>query len=127
MPPKRNLPKVSNDFSLENLPFDTSKLSEESKLIVSILIYTVNNTREFEDAMKLKDKDIKTLETKVTHLERKLESIECKLDNSEVMEIMNDVITTDPSTPVVTNSENCISIVKHLVGNKHRINLPFSQ
>ena len=124
MPPKRNLPKVSNDFSLENLPFDTSKLSEESKLIVSILIYTVNNTQvKFEDAMKLKDKDIKTLETKVTHLENKIESMECKLDNSEVAERINDVIITGPSTPVVTIGENCISIVKNLLGNKLRMNL----
>ena len=45
---------VQNYFSLDNLPFDISKLSDESRLIVSILMYTVNNAQDkFDDIMQV--------------------------------------------------------------------------
>ena len=124
MPPKRNLPKVQNEVILDNLPFDISKLSDESRLIVSILMYTVNNAQEkFDDAMKVKDKNIKTLETKVSILENKIESMESKFDNNEAVERMNDIIITGPSTPTSRAGEVCGSVVRDLIRNTLRVNI----
>ena len=124
MPPKRNPPKVQNDFILDNLPFDISKLSEESRLMVTILMYTVNNAQEkFDDAMKVKDKNIKTLETKVSILENKIESMESKFDNNEALERMNDIIITGPTTPVSRSGEVCGSVVMDLIRNTLMVNI----
>ena len=76
MPPKKNKPSNSaiHTYNLDNLPFDLSKLSDESLLIVSILMYMVNNNQKnFTKALESTDNGVKILSEKVKCLERKLE------------------------------------------------------
>ena len=87
-------------------------------------MYTVNNAQEFfYDVMKVKDKNIKTLETKV--LKNKIESMESKFDSNKSLKIMNDVIITGPSTTVSRAGEFCGSVV--IVESQLKISLPATE
>ena len=64
-PSKKNAESI---VDIESLPFDISKLSEESKVIISILM-TVNQSQEmFAEANEQKDNVIKCLFGKVNKL-----------------------------------------------------------
>ena len=75
--------------NLDELPFDLSVLSEESKLLVSILMYNVSTIqKQFTAEIKEKHTEIRILNTNVTHLEKNLETIQFKLDENEVANVM---------------------------------------
>ena len=80
MPPKKNKPSnsVIPTYYLDNLPFHSSKLSDKSRLIVSILVYTVTNNQEnLLKRWKVKlYSDVKMLSEKVKCLERKLKVLD---------------------------------------------------
>ena len=89
-PSKKNAKSIVN---IENLPFDISKLSEESKVIVSIVMYTVNQSQEiFAKANEEKDNVIKCLSEKVSKLELKLAIVDKKLDEKESTERLNNIV-----------------------------------
>ena len=68
MPPKKNNVGRSRGISLDNLPFDTSNLSEENLLMLNVLIYTVNNNRK-EMINELKGKPYALLIDESTELQ----------------------------------------------------------
>ena len=87
MPPKKNKPSNSATptYDMDNLPFDLSKLSDESRLIVYILMHTVNKNQEnFTEAMKSKDSGVKMLSEIRKCLERKLEVLGRKIHEKDV-------------------------------------------
>ena len=69
MPLKKNkLRKFSYSYvyDLDKLPFDLFKVSDESRLIVSILMYTVNNNQDnFTKPMESKNNEVKMLSEKI--------------------------------------------------------------
>ena len=80
-PSKKNVKSIVN---IGNLLLDISKLSEESKVILSILIYTINQSREmFGNANVEKDNVIICSSEKVNKLELKLAIIDYKFDAKE--------------------------------------------
>ena len=73
MPEKKNKPSNSAipTYDLDNLPFDLSTLSDESRWILSIImyLYTVNNNNHqenFTKAIENKDIEVKMLSEKVS-------------------------------------------------------------
>ena len=125
MPPKRNKAIVENSLNIDNLPFDTSKLSEESKLIVSILMYTVNQTQEmFSKSLREKDKIIDNLNDKVTKLEQKIMVVESKLDDDEATVRLNDVIISGENVPNFQQGESTNIVACDLLKSKLNTHLP---
>lgn len=127
MPPKARGKNVNNDgiVNIENLPFDISKLSEESKLIVSILMYTVNQSQElFVKANEEKDKVIKGLTEKVTKLEHKLLIIDNKLEEKVSKERLNDIVIGGPNVPLGQLNEDTKSVVIGIFREKLQLNIP---
>ena len=126
MPPKKNKPSNSAipTYDLDNLPFDLSKLSDESRLIVSILMYTVNNNQEnFTKAMESKDKEVKMLSEKVKGLERKLELLDNKMDEKDVSERSNEIIISGFNIPVAQPDEDSSSVVRNILKDNLKLNV----
>ena len=101
--------------NLDELPFDLSVLSEESKLLVSILMYNVSTIqKQFTAEIKEKDTEIRILNEKVTRLEKNLETMESKLDENEVSERDTEIIISGPNIPACTSGENYTNVVKEV-------------
>ena len=122
----------------EEIPIDISGISEDGRLIVSVLLYTIKQNKEhFNALIEQKDREIKSLNDKVRTLERKvskieenfeekLDSMEAKLDSDDVKQRVNSVIFSGPSIPTVAPQENCISVVSTLLQEKYSVNMPAS-
>ena len=120
-PSKKNAKSVVN---IENLPFDISKLSEESKVIVSILMYTVNQSQEmFAKANEEKDNVIKCLSEKVNKLELKLAIIDNKLDEKESTERLNDIVISGQNVLPGKQGENTKTVVIDMLRDKLHLNI----
>ena len=104
-------------YDLDKLLFDLSKVSDERRLIVPILMYTVNNNQEnFIKAMEI-------LFEKVKSLERKLEVLDNKMDDKDVSEKSNEIIISRFNIPVARPDENSSSVVRNILKDKLSINM----
>ena len=74
MPPK----KAKNEFDLSslNLPFDISKLSEDGKLIISVMMFAMKTQNDrFSEDIATKDKQICSINDRIKIIEERLDDI----------------------------------------------------
>lgn len=121
MPPRKKPP-----VEIDNLdfPFDTSKLSEDGKCIVSILAYMNKELQEkFEAKMAEKDVQIENLSKNVKELERKLEDIEEKFEDCEATTRINSIVISGDNLPPVSQGEIPVNVAQSIILNKCKLNL----
>ena len=117
----------SNDdaFNLENLPFNTSKLSEQNKLLVNILMYSVKESQaKFQKDLEEKDVKIKLLDEMIVCLENRIVKLENKLETSAANECLNEIILSGKNVPTHVASENCTNVVRTVLHDKFSLNVP---
>ena len=123
MAPKKKAPLF--DLSSLDLPFDISKLSEDGRLIVSIMMFMIKSQQDrFNDDLAAKDKEISALRDKVMKVENRLDDIQNKED--EAAERKNCVIFSGPNTPTVTSSGSCVNVAHKLLRDAYQINIPLT-
>ena len=77
MAPKKKAPLF--DLSSLDLPFDISKLSEDGRLIVSIMMFTIKSQQDrFNDDLAAKEKEISAFRDKVMKVENRPDDIQNK-------------------------------------------------
>ena len=125
-PSPRKKPETKKpEIDLDALPFDVSSLSEESQLVVSILIYTVESYKiDVNKTIQTQDAAINALKNQVTTLEEKVESLENKLDAAEAIERKNEIVISGMNVPVATPGENISNTVSDLFRNSFRLSTP---
>ena len=117
----------SNDdaFNLENLPFNTSKLSEQNKLLVNIIMYSVKESQDkFQRDLEEKDVKIKLLDEKVVCLENRIVKLENKLETSAANECLNEIILSGKNVPTHVARENCTNVVRTVLHDNFSLNVP---
>ena len=123
MPPKK--PKNDFDLSSLNLPFDISKLSEDGKLIISVLMFAMKTQNDrFSEDIATKDKQICSLTDRVKVLEERLDDVFDKADDTEAAERKNHVIFSGPNIPTFVPNESCSVVTSKLLRDSYKVNLP---
>ena len=125
MPPR----KAKNEFDLSslNLPFDLSKLSEDGKLIISVMMFAMKTQNDrFSEDIATKDKQIGSLNDRVKVLEERLDDILDKADDTEAAERKNHIIFSGPNIPTFMPNESCSVVTSQLLRDSYKVNLPAS-
>ena len=125
MPPKKN----KNEFDLNslNLPFDISKLSEDGKLIVSIMMFAVKAQNDrFQEDLAVKEKEIISLKDRVKVLEDRMDDICEKDDETEASERKNFIIFSGPNVPTSLPNESCTTVTHKLLRETYQVNIPIT-
>ena len=124
----RNKRKEDNSDILSSLPFDTTNLSEENQLLLSVLLFAVNsNKNELLKKIEEKDQVISSLNTRVKELEDKLSAVEEKLDYAEVDNRKCEIIISGPNLPECKTSENVTNVVQAVLRDKLQYSLPLEK
>ena len=106
MQPKRKPRSSDFDISSLGLPFDISKLSEDGRLIVSIMMFSMKtNNDKFYEELVAKDKQITSHNEKIMCLSDKMEMLEEKNDDSEALERKDFVVVSGPNLPAYRPDE----------------------
>ena len=114
MPPKRNV--VGN--------LDVTKLSEESKLIVSLLRDEIRLMKtELIDLVNSKNEKIVKCENEIVLLKTEVRKLKNELDHTDSYQRRETVILSGNGVPEGNNDENCKAVVCHLVKNQLKLNL----
>ena len=127
MPPKRK--QINSDFDISSLglPFDVSKLSEDGRLIVSIMMFSMKaNNDKFYEELAAKDNQITSLNEKIRCLSEKMEMLEEKNDDSEALERKNFVVVSGPNLPAYQPDETPRIVVHKLLKDKYNLNVPLT-
>ena len=114
MPPKRNV--VGN--------LDVTKLSEESKLIVSLLRDEIRLMKtELIDLVNSKNEKIVKCENEIVLLKTEVRKLKNELDDTDAYQRRETVILSGNGVPEGNNDENCKAVVCDLVKNQLKLNL----
>ena len=132
MGPKRStrnaLPLILAEHDLNNNNFfpdrDLSKLSEDSRMLVEIIMDKFDNfSQEISAKLEIKNEKIADLEREVVTLRKQNNDLYDRLDSIETNERNDSVIISGSVLPPGQKEENTAFLAKSLIVDKLRINL----
>ena len=109
--------------------------SVDGKLLVPTLIKVIKNFQEklvetFSDLKKelasytkVQDDKIEELQSEVSHLKKKMASLEDKIDDQEAYERREQVVISGSGVPEFKSGENCNVLVAEILKEKLKLNL----
>ena len=113
---------MEDDKSLNDL---LAKLKGDSKVMMTILLKQFKELREdFVKSSAAKDKEIGLLKNEVKTLKQNLGKLEATIDDQDAYERRDTVIVSGNSLPEVSPGENCSDIVRQVIKEKLKIELP---
>ena len=125
--------KTRSNPATDDFEFDTTGLSAEGKIIISLLSKKLEETMErlwstkFAELMenlKTSNTIVEKLESENVTLRRDLDKLEEKIDNIESQDRRHDVILAGDAVPVATVGENTPAVCLELLRTKVNNNLP---
>ena len=125
-PKKGSIKTVEKNYDLSklDLPFDISSLSEDGKIIVSVMSFFLNKMEEkFENKLKEKDTEILQLNTKINELELTIEKLDYRIEENETIERRNNLVFSGSEIPNFTPGEKCENLVSELLSRQLKLRL----
>ena len=118
--------RSSKNTSLTNLgTIDIDDLGDESRSIVMLIRNDITEMKShFETLLKKKDNEISKLKQDVTELQKELSKAKSMIDDADAFERKDTVILSGDHIPVAETGENCSEIVRTIVKDHLKINLP---
>ena len=107
--------KSANNINSPISGLDVSSLSEDLKLVVSLI------TAHFDNAMREKDEKIERLEASLCTMKEKVVSLENKIDDNSQYERRDTLVISGKSIPTAQPNENCNIIVRNLIKEQTRL------
>ena len=132
MPDLRGRPSVSNaslqyddDHTLSEM---LNKLKVDSKAMMTILLKQFKDLRnDFKNNLEAKDKEIEILQHDLQDVRKTVRKLEDSIDDQNAYERRDTIIISGSHIPKATTGENCSDIVRQLIKEKLKIELPPSE
>ena len=106
----------------------TSCLGSAGKKILYVMLKKLDQVKnKFSDLLSSKKEEISPIIVEMNSLKHKTSVIENNLDNQNTYERRNTLISSDDALPISTTGKNCVIIIKNLVEDKLRIELPANE
>ena len=121
MPPKQ-IPNFSDDLDNIDSSIDLELLSEDGKILISIMKNEFKKSREeFALMMASKTSEIADLKAKVLSLEDELTKVKDNVDSAEAYERRDTIVLSGSSVPTAHQGENCMATAQSLIKEKFRV------
>ena len=116
------MPSTITRATKSNSDTNSEKMSAEIEKIVKAVNEKIESLRNvFMDLIKKKDEEIGDLKSRVSTLEKQVESLRENLDDSEAYERRDTLIISGSSIPAVRTGENTTNICSEILKDKLRV------
>ena len=100
-------------------PVELGDLSHDAQTIIAYVQFEFDKMKtEFTAIVNSKNSEIQSLKSEVLDMKLKITKLENLVDESDAYERRDTLIFSGPSVPVVSQDENCSTIIQNLVKNE---------